>query len=200
MGLGETAASRGAALLQLTSSACPPALGYSPRFDPDCGAYTESTLEHVIADVRIRDIVLVANYQQYLSENWPALAAGLGRTISALQAAGKRVTLQAPVPNFHYPVPDALGELVFRHRAPSAYGVDKREYLQVNAGVLTSLYDLSTRYVVPLISPAAVLCPTDRCRAVAGSTALYFDEFHLSIEGVRLLQPLYQAVFDALPH
>ena len=96
-------------------------------------------------------------------------------------------------------MPDALGEMVFRHRAPSAYGVDKQEYLQINAKPLAALYELSARYVVPLVSPAAVLCPTERCRAIDGSTALYFDEFHLSIEGVRLLQPLYKSAFDAFP-
>ena len=154
MGLGEAAAARGEAVLQLTSSACPPALGYSPRFEPDCGAYTEATLHHVIADDRISEVVLVANYQQYLGENWPSLTAGLGRTISALQVAGKRVTLQAPVPNFHYPVPDALGEMVFRHRAPSAYGVDKQEYLQINAKPLAALL----RTVGALCSAAGQSC------------------------------------------
>jgi peptidoglycan/LPS O-acetylase OafA/YrhL len=185
VGLGELARRQGGAVLQLTSSACPPAVHYSPLIRPGCSAHNDELLVHLLADQRIDEVVLVANYEEYVQDHWPVLSAGLDAAVAALLRAGKDVTLLYPFPTFHYPVPDALGELVTRGRAPTLLTVTRAEYLRVNALPLAALNALAARYPVRRIDPTERLCNLGRCVAYDGTDALYWDAYHVSVDGGR---------------
>jgi peptidoglycan/LPS O-acetylase OafA/YrhL len=194
VGLGELAKPGGGSVMQLTSSACPPAAGYSTEFRPNCGAHNEAILWHLVRDPRIREVILVANYQEYYSEDWPVLMAGLEASVTRLEHSGKDVTLVYPVPTFHYPVPDALGESINRGESPAQYRVARSDYLRANSLAIAALDALAARHKVNRVYPADALCDASSCRAYDGHSALYWDDYHVSIDGAQVLAPQFRSV------
>ena len=187
VGLGELAQRSGRTVMQLTSSACPPAMRYSPIIRPNCAAHNDAVMSDLAADRRISQVILVANYEEYLQDHWQTLAAGLNAAVASLVAAGKQVTLVYPMPIFHYPVPDALGELVSRGLKPSQLTVSRAEYLRVNELPIATLNVVAGRFRVAKIDPTESLCRGIVCLAYDGHTALYWDAYHVSVSGGRLV-------------
>jgi hypothetical protein len=196
VGLGEMAKARGESVLQVTSSACPPSVNYSTDYRPHCGAHNKAALSHLRDDSRIRAVILVAKYEEYYEENWPALMVGLEAAVTEMERAGKQVTVMYPLPTYHYPVPDALGEMIVRGRSPSSYTLARSDYLHANALSIASLDALAARHRVQRIYPAELLCDATRCRAFDGHAPLYWDAIHVSVEGAEDISPAFTKVLD----
>ena len=197
VGLGELAQRQRGAVLQLTSSACPPAVRYSPAIRPSCSIHNDEVLSHLLADSRIKEVVLAANYEEYVDDHWSTLSAGLEAAVADLVHAGKEVTLLYPYPTFHYPVPDALGELLARGRAPAQFTITHAEYLRVNALPIALLDTIAAKFPVRRVDPTEKLCNLERCLAYDGGDVLYWDAIHISVSGGRRVAVAFSDVLTA---
>jgi len=185
--LGEELAQKGEAALQISTSACPPAEGFSPPFRPRCGAQNAATLAALAADPRIGTVVLVANYDRY-GAGTAAMLDGLARNATALRAAGKRVVLTDPVPAMPADAPRVVGLLASKGENPAGYGLSQTLFGARQGPLTARLEAIATAAGARRFSPAATLCGSGLCpawRADAG--VVYFDDVHLSLAGARLL-------------
>jgi peptidoglycan/LPS O-acetylase OafA/YrhL len=186
--LAERAARHGASVMQITSSACPPALDYTLPDRPHCIAHNAETFTRLAQDARVRTVVFAANYPGYPREDWPRLAAGVARAVEGMRAAGKEVALLYPTPTFAYDPPAALGVIAARGGDPRAFVLPRPKYESANQGTIDFLDQLASRVGGFRISPADALCDNARCRAYdAALGALYFNANHMSVTGARLV-------------
>lgn len=186
--LAERAARHGASVMQITSSACPPALDYTLPDRPYCLAHNAETFARLAGDARMRTVVFAANYPGYPREDWPRLSAGVARAIEGLRAAGKETALLYPTPTFTYDPPAALGVIAARGGDPRAFALPRSKYESTNSATIAFLDRLSGRVGAVKLSPADALCDDAECRAYdAALGALYFNANHLSVTGARLV-------------
>jgi peptidoglycan/LPS O-acetylase OafA/YrhL len=196
--LAERKAAEGSSLIQMTASACPPALDYDPPKRPRCRAHTRETLRAIIADQRVHTVFMVSSYQTYFGDK--AFQAGFARTAEALAAGGKRVVLVYPLPVLSGPEPgDAIGMLKARGADPQTFGLSRRLFNEQNRGPTAYLDALSARLPVRTIKPADALCGERFCPAYReGIGALYFNRTHVSVTGARLVaKQADEALFKA---
>lgn len=186
--LAERASRHGASVMQITSSACPPALDYALPDRPHCIAHNAETFARLTRDARVHTVVFAANYPGYPHEDWPRLAAGVARAVEGMRAAGKEVALLYPTPTFTYDPPAALGVIAARGGDPRAFVLPRPKYESVNNGTIGFLDRLSSRVGALRLSPAEALCDDAECRAYdAALGALYFNANHMSVTGARLV-------------
>jgi len=185
--LGESAAARGQAVAQVTSTGCPPALDLTIRLRPSCVERSRETLAALASDPVLERVILVARYEGYVKSQAASLEAGLRSAITSLTAAGKQVYLVDPIPTYDYPVPAALAALQRRNQAPELFGQTPEYHATKNRATLDMLARLTELRGVTRVSTTAALCPAGRCLAVAEGEPLYFDSNHLSMAGARLL-------------
>ena len=195
VGLGENAARSGESILQITSSACPPALHYSPRIRPACSANNDEVFARLKSDQRIREVLLVGYYGEYQQDHWDTLTSGLREAAVGLAQAGKHVVLIYPWPTYKYPVPMALGALVARHQSPYGYSRDRADFVREDADVSSMLDAVAKASNAQRIATADVLCDARECKTFDGAAALYWDEFHVSVAGARRLVAAFPPLF-----
>jgi hypothetical protein len=177
----------GQRVAQLTSSSCPPALGYVVTSRPDCLRHNEAMLAGLVANPKAIRVLLAARYESYLSQRQPArLEQGLRHSIERLQQAGKQVWLLAPVPSYGYPVPDALWQRERRGQDPATQGMRVAEFEHRQADALSLVQRLSSQTGALLVSVSDALCSQGVCRVLDDAQhPLYFDDNHLSLAGAR---------------
>ena len=184
--MGEQLATDGEAMLGITSSACPPAIGYASHAYPLCAAQNDATLDGLLHDQRIKTVYLAAFFSGYPHAEWPAIKAGYARSVEALATAGKHVVLVYPIPVFSYDVPTALGMIAQRGEDAGSYALTMAEHESVNREAVLLLDELRKKYGADAIHPEQSLCREGRCLAFgADAGPLYFNRDHLSLAGAR---------------
>lgn len=185
--LGERVGKQGRAAMQITASACPPAMDYAPRARPHCAGHNTRTLERLAADDRIRTVWLVASYGGYEDENWTKFASGLAQTARTLAGAGKQVVLVYPIPVIHQP-PEIVGLRAARGGDPADHGLPLAEHARRNRRAVALLDDIRKDVGAAAVEPSSALCPRGMCvpyRPDAG--LLYYNDNHMSVTGARLV-------------
>jgi peptidoglycan/LPS O-acetylase OafA/YrhL len=197
--LGEALEPRGQAAMQITSSACPPALGYQLLPErPDCIAHNAETIDHLKRDARVRTVLLSLNFARYPWDERSRVLAGLERATTALQAAGKTVVLVYPFPNPWFNTPNLLGWRAQRGAPLNTLGVPFETYARDNHEIIAFLDDLSQRTGAVRYRLSDALCSQDFCPAHDPAYgALYWDGNHISVAGARLAMTHFP--FEALP-
>jgi peptidoglycan/LPS O-acetylase OafA/YrhL len=186
--LGEQMAPAGGAILEITSSACPPAIGYVSMAYPLCSAQNDVTLQGLLKDARISTVYLAAFYSGYARADWPAIAIGLAQSVGALTHAGKHVVLIYPIPVFSHDVPTALGVMAQRGEDAAGYSVAWADFAIANRAAFDLLDGLRAKFGVDAIHPEQALCHDGRCFAYDQTSGpLYFNRDHMSLAGARLL-------------
>lgn len=128
-----------------------------------------------------------------------AFAAGLERTVAALETAGKRVVLVADVAEIPYMPKDCIGR-PFASSVQSPCALSRAAILARQAGYRAALDAVRARHPrTVLFDPLTVLCEADRCPILAAGRALYRDSHHLSLYGSGLVAPQLQRAVDAAP-
>jgi peptidoglycan/LPS O-acetylase OafA/YrhL len=176
----------GRAVMQITASACPPALDFNPAGRPRCASHNRETLARLIADPRVHSVVLIAHYSQYLNE-WQKFQQGFDKVVLSLKEAGKLPIVIYPVPGFSYPAPEAAGIMLARGLSADAYRVPEEEYLKDNAKIIATLNALIAKYGVSRVLTASLFCKQHYCTAYDGKDVLYFDDNHLGLHGAKIL-------------
>jgi peptidoglycan/LPS O-acetylase OafA/YrhL len=183
---GLLAQQRNQSLWQLTASACPPLAGVAFPGRERCRAHNDAVLEMLRRTRSIETVVLAAYWASGQNRKTPGLAAGLGRTVDQLRAAGKHVVVIGPVPPSRFDVPRRLAHLAQRGKLARARGIAVSELDRRTRYLSQAFAAIQARHV-PVYFPAAALCSQGRCRIVDGTTPLYFDRHHLSVPGARLV-------------
>ena len=188
--LGDRMAKSQQAVMEITASSCPPAINYAVRDRLNCVRHNAETLAHLIADKRITQVLMLANFAYYPQERRAALETGFEAAVRALTGAGKQVVLSfEPVPTFAFDPPSAVGLVVAHGGDPSTWGMPIKAYDDKNAPFLALTVRLAKAMPsVSLIRTSRILCPSGFCNAYAkGEGVLYFNGDHLSVTGARRL-------------
>lgn len=187
LALGEAAGKAGRSVSQITSSTCPPALGFEEPTRPRCVEHNDATLRGLSQDGAVDRVVLVARYGYYMQTQAASLEEGLRRSVVALTAAGKAVVLVEPFPDYGYPVPAALAALHRRGQAVEDFGQTRTAYVHRQRDALAMLDRLSRLPGVTVVRTSETFCASGRCAVVSDGRPLYFDDNHLSVTGARRL-------------
>lgn len=186
--LGRRLADEARAVMQISASLCPPAQDYSAPGRPHCSRHNARTLDQLVSDPRIRQVVLLADFGVYRRDMQTALTDGFATSVRELVAAGKQVVLVEPVPVFPYDAPTALGLIASRGGDLQDWGVPAAEYRADNALFLALIADLARETGAQVVRMDRLYCPGGLCRAYAPDDgALYFNADHLSVTGARRL-------------
>jgi peptidoglycan/LPS O-acetylase OafA/YrhL len=210
------AAERGVGVLQRTSPGCPPLSEVIPtRQDglPNvaCGAFNDAVqreLQELARAGRARAVLLVGRWPNYLDpppgegglprrlcENGQvldregsirALAQGLRARVAELRAAGVRVLVVAPLPEFPWSVPACAAQ-----RGGKQCVLDRPAAEAQRAAALEAVraaLDVSPE--VRLFDGFDAFCDARKCDSARGGRVLFADEHHLSRRGAELLLPL----------
>jgi peptidoglycan/LPS O-acetylase OafA/YrhL len=180
--LGKEMGARGDALMQRTRGSCPPVIGYAVASDPGCAQFNAEVLERIKAAPSIRTVYLAGFWASSQYRDRAGMAGQIEATIAALQAAGRKVTLIAPVPGQPFNVPRRLARA-------AAYGDDVQAATSASyreeSRWITSLFPRWQARGVTILDPAKALVDGGTTRIVAGGVPLYFDSHHLSIAGAK---------------
>jgi peptidoglycan/LPS O-acetylase OafA/YrhL len=193
---------------------CAPFVGVNLP-DPGCRPFNDAVMKAALAK-NIRTVLLDARWAGYAGvpseedEQFAETGAGalhplnavqsramfvpaMKSVVAALVAAGKKVVIIGPVPEFRHSVPTDLAKMRVWHEnweiAPTRDQFQARETF-VNA-VFT---DLAKETGAALVIPAQVLCPDARCATTANGIPLYRDANHLSVSGAEKLAPLFNGL------
>ncbi|WP_420145517.1 acyltransferase family protein [Sphingobium sp.] len=178
------ARSRGRALIERTTSSCPPVLDYDAK-DPRCAAANRAAFAAIRADPRLKRIYLAAFWANGDFDD-PAFVEKLDRTIAAIRAMGRDVVLIGAVPPQPFDVPRHLAHLARAGRLNAATGID-RQSVESRTVHLRALFTRWRDRGVTLIDPVAALCASGQCMIEHDGRPLYFDSHHLSVTGARLV-------------
>jgi hypothetical protein len=219
--LAELGRARDVAVTQASYSGCPPFLGMRVSHVPASGACPAFDA-YVLPEIRERGItrVLLAAYwtaylpaqpepplarwldpyrrSDYLGggdarQNTRNFAAGLERTVRALEGMGVEVWILRQVPTQRVLVPLALSRAASRGIEYADIGITLQDYRLSQSKADVIFAGLGER--VHSIDPAAGLCASGICRCSSGGEALYIDANHLSPGGARFIEPQLAALF-----
>lgn len=185
--LGREASKLGMNVMEITASSCPPALDYAPSQRPYCVGHNRQTLDHVIADSRVKTVILAANGIGY-NLNRQAFEAGYEKVVDALRTAGKDVVLVDQIPTFDADPPRALGYAEARDEDIRRLGEPVGSYEHSTSAWNSLVHRIAAERGLGLVPVRSILCPDDFCAMYDTSEGvLYFNRNHVSLAGARRL-------------
>lgn len=194
--LGELAAAHNLALVQLSSSACPPTIGYTPANRLGCDDRNRSVMRYLLADGRLRTVFLVSSYSAPDAAAEPALGAGLDRAVHQLEESGREVVLIYPTPDPSTVIPNALARYLLSGKDPAELTIKRDDYQRKVGPALTILDEVPAGPgTLQRVKPVSLLCNDTDCKTYADGRPLYFDDLHLSMAGARYIAPLFSKYF-----
>ncbi len=183
--LGTLAEARGASVREITSSGCPPVLGYDPPDRSRCADFNAAIVKR-LTSVAPATIILAAN-----SAGWPLQNdqrwTGLKAVIAALKSAGHRVIVYGPVPTppDGVPIPSKLARWAAAGNDPKDYAFDPG--MAQLRGVEARLKEMASQEHAIYLPMSQVFCSQVGCKPYLDGTILYLDNSHLSVSGARLM-------------
>ncbi|MEZ5998483.1 MAG: acyltransferase family protein [Hyphomonas sp.] len=177
--LSQRAPELGLSLALITSSACPPVVGYDDRQNLNCALNNENTRKR-LAHARPGTVILTAHYFRFAYEI-PDFWVGYQATVEALQSAGHKVVILGPLPETPAgPIPQVLARVARLGQDPASYAfpVDDGKLEEI-AGNLKSLATRTGAEYVPLMD--YVCGSREECFAMHDGEPIYFDTHHMSV-------------------
>lgn len=173
-------------VMEITASACPPSIGYSSPEYSQCVSHNDDTLKHLVADSRIRTVILVVNFAKYKHLAYDSMLAGYRRSVEHLQAKGKHVVLVYPIPVYDFDPPSVLGMRSKAGLPLEGIGMPRVSFEQENKATVEFLNSIYRTGTMDRIIPEEQLCDSYLCRVYKhGSHVWYFNKSHLSLAGAR---------------
>lgn len=199
--LGELAEAAGSSIRLISYTACPPGsvIAGGPRGDGSCALHEAATHHAIAADSSLAIVFLVARYSYAREVQGDVYFTELGRVARALADAGKIVVLIYPLPEYKVSVPMQLARAVKRGTPASEIGMSRSAFDAQRAPYVRALNAIRADARIQMVDPATRLCTKKRCIVYAEGHALYFDDDHLSVRGVRFLAPSFARFFGATP-
>jgi len=192
--LGELAAESGKSVLQLTSSACGPALDVAVPSRPHCVDRNREVIDYLIGNPTIDTVIAVSARTNVSPEYVERVFRGLEKAVIELKRAGKTIVLDYPTPRTRVSVPRQLALQQWRNGVldPTISSLDDFEDRVSDS--LGRLDALAAKYDLVTIRPTEAYCPDKRCVMYRDGVALFFDNHHPSLSGARLIAPLFADV------
>jgi hypothetical protein len=185
--------------MEITASNCPPTLGY-PASRPRCLDRNLDAIERLVADKRIRTVILVAHYMTYTGADWPLFSSGFNQSLERLRAAGKSIGILFPLPVFDFDPPEAIAHLARTGQGPENYTRSRADFEKKNGTIEEWLEPKVLETGVFAIKPADFLCNSVVCRTyIPSSGVMYFDKEHLSTSAARLILGGYRDRLSPAP-
>ena len=176
-------------------------------------------IDFALAQPSVRTIALSGRFQQYQDEaseakiftNTPAgqlqgnpavFAAALDATLARLAASGKHIVfiLDNPDPLFDPKTCIALPALRNHGPVKTPCATDRASIDQRHSGYRTAVRAALRQYpTVQVFDPFEHLCDQDLCWAARGTTILYRDTDHLSLQGSQFIAGKLAPVLRAAP-
>lgn len=179
--LGEKLAAQHRAVMQITSSACPPAIGLEVVDRPYCKGHNESTVANLSKDDRIKSVLLVMNSERYPRDD---LVAAIKSTAGILRQNGKNVILIRQVPVFDFEPPLALAQALHFGFSSDDIGLPRTIYNDRFSSWNDALTKIAGETGSFIYDPAVLLCNSNLCPMINEKKIIrYFNKSHLSMGG-----------------
>ncbi len=224
--ISEAAGSANIAGLFAGSGGCAPLLGVSRTQDKSfpCEDFNARVLDLIRSEGKLHTVILASRWvitadgRRYLNEsgtdvfvrdaqshetsvgeNAAVFRRGLGRTLSALRSAGRRIIVVGPIPEIGFDVPTTLARDIWFKRKVRIEDIEpsRAAFFERQKLVLNTLHDLQAQFGFMLIQPYLSLCDRKTCGVGTPARPLYVDDNHLSISGARRLRSLFEAALSA---
>lgn len=183
--LGQALRARGQALVQLSSSSCPPLLDVSLPNTPPCEARNRKVLSYLVDNRAIETVVLAAFYTGYDEVERAAFLRGFALTVEQLRRAGKYVIIVGPIPRPLFKVPAGMARQILQGRVKLVDGHLRKSHDADSLAIWNALAPLERPGQVVLFDPAPSLCERRQCRYHLGNNVLFFDDNHVSLNGAK---------------
>jgi len=182
--------------VEATHAATAPLLGYS-NTDPfslmgDSPVFSQAVVDFVRLR-HVKTVILAATWPSY--EPPDSLDANLATTIRALLACGSKVYVLKDVPMPYFDVPKHAAMTVLRHGDLSKLAISQDKYRTRNKDLEPIFDHVSKMGATVLDSPRYFLNTNGLYDVVRGDKALYRDWHHLSVEGSKVLRPMFEPLF-----
>jgi hypothetical protein len=183
--------------LEATHSSTAPILGYisnTSKFglNEDSPAFSQSIVDF-IAKKRVKTVILAALWCSYKPPD--LVDAKLAATVQTIMASGASVYVLKDVPMPGFDVPRMAAFTVIHHGDPARLGTSLDKYASDNRGYESIYQHLSQIGATVLDTSKYLLNTNGFYDIVRDNKALYFDSHHLSVDGSKLLEPMFEPVF-----
>jgi hypothetical protein len=182
-GMTEPFRERGYALGQFTASLCPPIPGHVVDQRPKCAPFNDfafAEIQKAHPDVLVLGAVWPLDPQSLDS---------LGNVLRTMTAAGTKVVLLGPVPNFTADIPAVLAERLRLQKTGASL-----DHMAMDPGRMW-IDDTLKQWVagihgVQFVSPMKLVCPDGTCKIMtAAGDPMYIDRAHVNDIGSKELGP-----------
>ena len=182
--------------VQATHSSTAPLLGYISNgaygLKENSPAYSQSVMDF-ISQRHIKTVILAAVWKRYGPPS--SLDASLASTVEAIMASGAKVYVLKDVPTPGFDVPRHAALAVYHQGDPAMLAIPQDKYRAANGDIEFIFDHLSKMGATVLAPPLYFLNPDGLYDVVRDDKALYRDSHHLSVEGSRLLAPMFEPLF-----
>ncbi len=183
--------------VEVTHSSTAPILGYvshTSRFSlrEDSPAFSQSVVEF-ITQKHIKTVIIAAFWNTY---DPPDLVdARLVATVQAIMASGASVYVLKDVPVPDFDVPRLAAFLVMHHGDLTRLGTSPDKYISDNHAYASAFNHCSQSGATVLDTPKYFLNTNGLYDVVRNETVLYSDGQHLTVDGSKLLIPMFEPLF-----
>jgi peptidoglycan/LPS O-acetylase OafA/YrhL len=115
-------------------------------------------------------------------------------TMCALTKTKREVYVLKPVPEIGVEVPPSLSRQIMLRGDDSDLRIALKDYQARHAVVLKALRKAEADCGITLLDPVNYLCDDAYCYGSRQTKPLYYDDDHLSVEGVKTILPLFQSI------
>ncbi|MGA3181835.1 MAG: acyltransferase family protein [Verrucomicrobiota bacterium] len=183
--------------VEAAHSSTAPILGYisnTSKFglNEDSPAFSQSIVDF-IAKKRVKTVILAALWSSYKPPD--VVEAKLAATVQTIMASGASVYVLKDVPMPGFDVPRLAAFTVMRHGNPARLGTSLDKYAADNGAYESIFKHVSQIGAIVLDTPKYLLNTNGFYDVVRDNKALYFDSHHLSVDGSKLLSPMFEPVF-----
>jgi peptidoglycan/LPS O-acetylase OafA/YrhL len=187
MELGRLLEQRDQALVQFSSSSCPPLLDLEIPIKAGCKTKNSRVLEYLGKTRSLQTVLLVWHHNAYLDVPIKLRFAGFQRSVASLVKSGKRVIVIGPIALPGYNVPSLMARSEWNHAPTVPLGQSKADFDRQNAATATQLANIARKEGAIYFDSSLAMCGPANCPFVERGKALYFDDNHLSLVGARKL-------------
>lgn len=182
--------------VQATHSATPPFIGYIPS-----GGLKKSTpvfskaIVDFISSRRIKNVIIAARWSRYGTPDF--LDAELTATVRAIKDSGAKVYVLKDVPLASFDVPRRAAFTALYDGDVSKLTIPADQHQDATRGFEFAFDHLAKIGATILDSPAYFLNTNGSYDVIRHDNVLYTDDNHLSIEGSKLLVPMFEPLFHS---
>jgi peptidoglycan/LPS O-acetylase OafA/YrhL len=147
-----------------------------------------------VAKRHVRAVVIAASWSYYPPE---VIGTRLAATVQALMTSGAHVYVLKDVPDTGFDVPRFATLTALRHGSLAELSISPEKYTADNHNYEPIFNHLSQMGATILDTPEYLLNADGRYDVTRNGKLLYSDNAHLTVEGAKLLVPMFQPLFQA---